>query len=60
MDILEYEMREVKRLGDSIGYGNMIECAGALLNELVPSPQYEVSSIYEEMAKKILGKETKE
>ena len=54
MEQLKREMEAVKRLGDQIGYGNMIACAEALWNELLPVPRFEVENpIYTEIAKEL-------
>lgn len=50
---LEREMAEVKKLGDRIGYGNMIECAKALWNEELPVEHFIVDPHYADAAKAV-------
>lgn len=54
MESLKEDMICVKRLGERIGYGNMIECAKALWNELLQHKRFEdVMPNYEQCAKEL-------
>lgn len=54
---LREEMKKVKILGEQIGYGNMIECAKALWNEILPADRFkDVTPIYARTAAVIMGR----
>lgn len=55
---LREEMKKVKILGEQIGYGNMIECAKALWNEILPGDRFkDVTPIYRDTAAVIMGRD---
>lgn len=57
MERLKEEMKLVKALGENIGYGNMIECAKALWNEMLGKKYFnDVMPTYESVAKEISEK----
>ena len=54
LENLRREMEAVKRLGDQIGYGNMIACAEALWNEMLDTKRFEIeNTIYAEIAREL-------
>lgn len=54
MNNIKDEMIAVKRLGEMIGYGNMIECAKALWNESLQHKRFDdVMPNYEQCAKEL-------
>ena len=54
MGNLKDDMLCVKSLGEIIGYGNMIECAKALWNELLQHKRFDdVMPNYEQCAKEL-------